>query len=179
MITIPAGRYKIFRLRSVLWQSLKADYMFFLYLSILHNCMNDISIRLALLFSLVHGILLAQENTDDKGFHLVKEKDNIKIFERWIYFPKTDPPVEAREVKGVFFANTTIGQALALVKDETKIKRWQSHVEKFKVYPETDSLWYEYSYHDIPWPVSDQDHFLEYRIEEEIPGAKLFLTFTS
>lgn len=121
----------------------------------------------------------AQGNSNDKGFSLVKEKDNIFIYERWIYFPKSDPPVEAREVKGEFYVKSTIEHGLDLLRDESKIKKWQSHVSKFKVYPQTDSTWFEYSYHDIPWPVSDQDHFLVYEIEDNLPGERLFISFES
>jgi hypothetical protein len=133
---------------------------------------------LAIFFFLINGLLIAQENTNE-GFTLVKERNEISIYERWIYFPKSDPPVEAREVKGVFYIKSTIDKGLALLQNENKIEAWQSHVSKFKVYPQTDSTWYEYSYHDIPWPVSDQDHFLIYEIEENIPGEKLFITFES
>jgi hypothetical protein len=124
-----------------------------------------------------HVFLCAQDNAD-KGFVLVKEKDNIFIHERWIIFPKSSPPIEAREVKGEFFVRAKIHDAVALLKDESRIKEWQSHVEKFKVYPQTDSTWLEYSYHDIPWPVSDQDHFLEYKIEKE-DSDEVFITFES
>jgi hypothetical protein len=120
-----------------------------------------------------------QSSADEKGFTRVKEKDDISIYERWITFPKSSPPVEAREVKSVFYANATIAEGYALLRDETKIQKWQSHVSKFKVYPQTDTTWYEYSYHDIPWPVSDQDHFLIYEIEEHIPRQRMFITFES
>ncbi len=116
---------------------------------------------------------------DDTGFEIVKTSGDIAIHERWITFPKSNPPVRAREVKGVFYAKATIAQGLDLLRNEEKIQQWQSHVSKFKVYPQTDSTWYEYSYHDIPWPVSDQDHFLIYRIEQDIPGKRLFVTFES
>ena len=57
-----------------------------------------------------------------------------------------------------------------LLQDEEKIQQWQSHVSELKVYLERDTMnWMEYSYHDIPWPVSDQDHYLKYTIEEFIP----------
>jgi hypothetical protein len=135
------------------------------------------TVFVTLLLLLNSGTLYGQDKPEDKGFTLVKEKDNIAVYERWIFFPKSDPPVEAREVMGVFSVRTTIPEAVALVKNESKIKAWQSHVDKFKVYPQTDSTWYEYSYHDIPWPVSDQDHFLIYTIKESIPGQRLFLTF--
>lgn len=116
---------------------------------------------------------------DDVGFEVVKTSGDISIFERWITFPKSEPPVRAREVKGVFYAKATIKEGLELLQNEEKIQQWQSHVSKFKVYPQTDSTWFEYSYHDIPWPVSDQDHFLIYKIEHHIPGKRLFVSFES
>jgi hypothetical protein len=119
------------------------------------------------------------DSPENKGFELIKEKDNISIYERWVTFPKSKPAVTAREVKSIFYANTTVEKAFALLKNEATIKQWQSHVSKFKIYPQTDTTWFEYSYHDIPWPVSDQDHFLVYEIDENIPGEKIFITFES
>jgi hypothetical protein len=112
------------------------------------------------------------------GFELVKDKDDIFIYERWVKYPKSDPAIDAREVKGVFFVKSTFDEALGLVQNDKKIKEWQSHVSKFKVYPLNDTAWYEYSYHDIPWPVSDQDHFLIYKVEKKTMDS-LFVTFES
>jgi hypothetical protein len=123
-------------------------------------------------------ILGAQDKEDGNGFDLVKQRDHVSIYERWIQFPKSNPPIKAREVKGVFHAKTSPEEALALIQNENKIKQWQSHVSKFKVYPQTDTTWYEYSYHDIPWPVSDQDHFLVYEIEKRSADS-IFVTFES
>ena len=122
--------------------------------------------------------ILAQVPDDNEGFSLVKEKDNISIYERWRHFPKTNPPVEAREVKGVFYAKTNFKEAVALLKNEKLIYQWQSHVSKFKVYPQTDTTWFEYSYHDIPWPVADQDHFLIYEIQHQSKDL-VYVTFES
>jgi hypothetical protein len=123
-----------------------------------------------------HAIVFAQTGTQD-GFELVRKEDNIFVYERWITFPKSNPAISAREVKSEFYINGNIEEALALMKDESQIKRWQKHVSEFKVYPATDSLWYEYSYHDIPWPVSDQDHFLQYKIEDPENADGVFITF--
>lgn len=130
------------------------------------------------LSSLISCPVLAQVPDDNDGFSLVKEKDNISIYERWRFFPKTNPPVEAREVKGVFYAKTDFKEAVALLKNEKLIYEWQSHVSKFKVYPQTDTTWFEYSYHDIPWPVSDQDHFLIYEIKYQTQDT-VYVTFES
>jgi len=116
---------------------------------------------------------------DNDGFSLVREEDSIRIYERWIIFPNSDPPQDAREVKGEFTVKSTMLKALQLLKNESKIMEWQKHVTEFKVHPlPVDTAWREYSYHDIPWPVSDQDHFLIYRIQKK-EKDKIFVTFES
>jgi hypothetical protein len=139
------------------------------------QCVNQILLFLVLINRINIG--LAQESTND-GFVLVKEDYNISIYERWITFPKSTPPIKAREVKGEFYIHSTIAEAFALIKDESRIKLWQKHVSEFNVYLTDDSTtWQEYSYHDVPWPVSDQDHFLQYRIHKGSTPDKLFITF--
>lgn len=127
---------------------------------------------------LICGSLWAQISEIEK-FDLVKEDSPVFIFERWITFPGKVPAVKAREVKSEFLINASMYEILDIIKDESKIKLWQTHVNGFKVYPQSDSVWLEYSYHDIPWPVSDQDHFLKYNQFEKIPGKELFIEFQS
>jgi hypothetical protein len=113
-------------------------------------------------------------------FDLVKEDSPIFVYERWITFPGKVPAVKAREVKGEFLINTSMYKLVSILKDESKIKIWQKHVSDFKVHPQRDTTyWLEYSYHDIPWPVSDQDHFLRYDLVEKIPGKEIFIKFES
>ncbi len=117
---------------------------------------------------------------DNDGFVLVKKDGTTAIYERWITFPNSDPPIEAREVKGEFYFYNNMFAGLNLVQDQNKVQLWQKHVSEFKVYPQPDTMtWLEYSYHDIPWPVSDQDHLLKYTIVEVIPGKSVFLAFES
>lgn len=122
----------------------------------------------------------SSQDYKDVKFDLVKEEAPIFIYERWITFPGKVPAVKAREVKSEFLVNASMYKILSILKDESKIKIWQKHVSDFKVYPQRDTtFWLEYSYHDIPWPVSDQDHFLRYDLEETIPGKELFIKFES
>ena len=122
----------------------------------------------------------SSQDHENVKFDLVKEEAPIFIYERWITFPGKVPSVKAREVKSEFLVTASIYKILSILKDESKIKIWQKHVSDFKVYPQRDTaFWLEYSYHDIPWPVSDQDHFLRYDLVEKIPGKELFLKFES
>ncbi|HEX6227492.1 MAG TPA: hypothetical protein VFZ52_23910 [Chryseolinea sp.] len=124
--------------------------------------------------------LVASHGQDKEGFVVVKKAGTTTISERWITLPNSDPPIKAREVKGEFYFRNTMFAGLNLLQDEKKIFQWQNHVSEFKVYPELDTTnWMEYSYHDIPWPVSDQDHLLKYTINEFIPNKSLFITFES
>src|SRR5688500_9066219 len=120
-------------------------------------------------------LIFAQTVTHDR-FELVRNEDSIHVYERWVTFPGSDPPTTAREVKSEFFVRGNMNDALSLLTDESRIGVWQKHVSEFKVYPHSDSIWYEYSYHDIPWPVSDQDHFLEYRMQNPREDG-IFITF--
>lgn len=130
-----------------------------------------------ILFTARHA---SSQDYEHVKFDLVKEEAPIFIYERWITFPGKVPAVKAREVKSEFLINASIYNILSILKDESKIKIWQKHVSDFKVHPQRDtSYWLEYSYHDIPWPVSDQDHFLRYDLVEKNPGKELFITFKS
>jgi hypothetical protein len=133
---------------------------------------------LLIIFCCVSQKVVAQN--PEVEFVLVKKDSPIFVHERWITFPGKVPAVKAREVKGEFLIKTSIYTLLNLLKDEANIQVWQKHVSDFKVYPQTDTTWWlEYSYHDIPWPVSDQDHFLKYVLTEQVPDRQLFITFES
>lgn len=135
-------------------------------------------LKFLILFCCVSLKVAAQD--PEVEFVLVKEDSPIYVHERWITFPGKVPAVKAREVKGEFLIRSSMYTILDLLKDESKIKIWQKHVSDFKVHLQPDTTWWlEYSYHDIPWPVSDQDHFLKYVLTEQIPDKQLFITFES
>jgi hypothetical protein len=141
--------------------------------------MKNNLLLLLLAFTLVAGSNKNVQGQGKDGFVLLKKENRICIYERWVTFPKSKPAIKAREVKGEFVVNSSIYEALALVKNERKIKIWQTHVSEFKVFLQADTTWwYEYSYHDIPWPVSDQDHFLIYKLSV-LPDNNLLVTFES
>ena len=140
--------------------------------------MKKTSVILSLLFIIsLTSISVAQ---DKEGFELIKKEDQISIFERWINYPNANSTTQAREVKGEFTIATNVYAALKLIRNEEKIQIWQTHVSEFKVYLQPDTMvWYEYSYHDIPWPVTDQDHYLKYKLNVIKPNEQLFVTFES
>jgi len=140
--------------------------------------MKKTNVTLSILFAIsLTSFGVAQ---DKEGFELIKKEDQISIYERWVNYPNANSTTQAREVKGEFTIATNVYAALALIKNEKKIQEWQSHVSEFKVYLQPDTMmWYEYSYHDIPWPVSDQDHYLKYKMSVIKPHEQLFITFES
>ena len=126
---------------------------------------------------LIQQLSSAQSNDPD-DFLLVKRSGDITLYERWIDIPGEEEK-RAREVKGVFYYNSSIYAGLRLLQNQAKAMKWQDHVSEFKLYPQRDTThWYEYSYHDIPWPVSDQDHFMEYRISS-CDSQRMVISFKS
>jgi hypothetical protein len=117
---------------------------------------------------------------DDEGFVVVKKEPPFEVHERWVEFPGKTPPVTSRELKSEFTVRAKIYQIVAFLKDETHISEWQSHVSMYKIYHKKDTnSWDEYSRHDVPWPVSDQDSFLEYKLTEVKTGEEVLITFKS
>lgn len=117
---------------------------------------------------------------DPEGFVLVKSDPPFEVYERWVDFPGKKPVVTSRELKSEATIRTTIYEVLAVLRDETLVKEWQSHVSEYKIYRKQDtSSWNVYSRHDVPWPVDDQDSYMEYNVTEIQPGQELFINFKS
>lgn len=129
------------------------------------------------------GLMFAQQllcaQADDGGdFQLVKRSGDISLYERWIALPGEEGQ-QAREVKSVFYYKNSIAAGLRLLRDENKRMMWQDHVSEHKSYTQSDTThWFEYTYHDVPWPVSDQDHFMEYRLTS-CSAHELLISFKS
>lgn len=117
---------------------------------------------------------------DAEGFVLVKSEPPIEVLERWVEFPDRKPAVTSRELKTEFTVNAPIHKVINVIKDESQVKEWHAHIRDYKIYPKTDStIWEEYTCHDIPWPMDDQDTFLEYKLNEIIPGLEYNVVFKS
>jgi len=129
------------------------------------------------------GLMLTQlalraQSGEEGEFLLIKRSGEISLYERWIDLPGEEDK-QAREVKSVFYYNSSMQAGLRLLQDQNKGMKWQDHVSEFRLFPQGDTtLWYEYSYHDIPWPVSDQDHFMEYRIAS-CDAKQMLISFKS
>jgi hypothetical protein len=120
------------------------------------------------------------QKQDAEGFVSVFSDPSISIYERWIEFPGKKPAVISREFKSEFTINASIHKIINLIRNEAQVKLWQQHLRSYKIYAKKDStVWDEYSCHDIPWPLSDQDSFLEYKLTEVIPGVEYLVYFRS
>lgn len=120
------------------------------------------------------------QTADKEGFVLVRNEPPIEMHERWVPFPGKTPEIISRELKTKFVVHTSIQKVLNIIRDESVIQTWQPHVSQFRIFLRTDStVWDEYSRHDLPWPVSDQDSFMEYHLTELNPGVEYLVMFKS
>ena len=131
-----------------------------------------------LLFFLV--VSLPAVCQDKEGFVAVKNEPPIIVSERWVEFPNKKPAVTSRELKSEFVVNTSIYKLIHIIKDESLVNQWQEHLSSYKIYKKADTTcWDEYSRRDIPWPLDDQDSFMEYKLTEIIPGKEYLIAFKS
>lgn len=131
-------------------------------------------------FPLLFICTLTFGQDNNEGFVLVKKADAVEVHERWIEFPGKQPAIKSRELKSQVTINASMYELLALLKDESQIYAWQTNVSKYKIYLKEDTAsWHEYSRYKIPWPLDDQDSFMEYNVSEVRPGQELHINFQS
>jgi hypothetical protein len=106
--------------------------------------------------------LSAQSQSTEDGFEIVRQDEKITLYERWTPFPGTS--VKARQVRGVFEVGTTLTDTYNTIYSEQKIKSWQENIIEYKFIPISDTTWVIYSLTEIPWPLSNQDYLLTYRL---------------
>lgn len=109
------------------------------------------------------GYALESENNsnDTTDFTLVKRSDGIALYERWYAIGANE---EAREVKATFTIRTSPEAALALLKDGSKGQLWNKSTNAYRLLDVRKNTWISYIEYDLPWPVSNQDCVLQYRV---------------
>jgi len=137
--------------------------------------MSGLRLILVDLFLFVSSQLLAQSFTENDGYEVVRQDEKIIMYERWKPYPGTT--TDSRQIKCVFHTNTHINNIYSHIVEESKIRTWQENILEYKIIPKNDSLWIAYSYYWVPWPLSNQDYFLTYSIQEKNEN-RITLSFT-
>lgn len=111
-------------------------------------------------------------NPDTANFVLVKENNGIALYERWY---SVNPSQQQREIKATFRVKSDSYAAAALIKDESKGKKWNKNTESYRIVKHSEDIWFGYIQYDLPWPVSNQDCVLEY--SQNSCGQSLEISF--
>jgi hypothetical protein len=97
------------------------------------------------------------------GFTLVKQADNIFLYERWIDAAESG---KVREIKAVFLVRTDVPSIIKLLKDPARGREWNANAKDYRVLPLPDAnRWISYIQYDIPWPFDDQDCCLAFHFQ--------------
>jgi hypothetical protein len=104
------------------------------------------------------------------GFTLVQKREGIALYERWFPFDST---INAREIKIVFEARSSMGSAINLLRDESSSNKWNPNISKFRVMKEGTNQWISYIRYDLPWPVADHDCVLRYFLDMQSESKSL------
>jgi hypothetical protein len=109
----------------------------------------------------------AWTNSPEEGFKMLKQKNGIDLYYRWMTMPEGN---EVRQMKAVLEINGSTDDVLSLLKDERRALDWIPSAEQFKnLTAVSGPEWASYIQFSIPWPFADQDCIVEYTIKEYTP----------
>ena len=109
----------------------------------------------------IQPIFARQPQSSD--FKLVKQADNIFLYERWI---ESAQGGKVREIKAVFLVRSNVPNLIRLLKDPARGKTWNANAKDYRVMPlPEENRWISYIQYDIPWPFDDQDCCLAFHYQ--------------
>jgi hypothetical protein len=117
-----------------------------------------------------HAVGAGQDVADTTGFALVKNSNGINIYERWYSITGGK---QAREVKAVFTVEGDPAAALALIKDDSRGREWNSRIKSYSVVLDGTGRWICHIEYDFPWPLSNQDCVLQYAEKCSAAGVEI------
>ena len=101
---------------------------------------------------------------DTTDFRLVKNTNGIDIYERW--YPVTGGN-RAREIKAVFVVEAAPSAVMALIRDESRGREWNSRTKTYEVVSMSD-YWICHIEYEFPWPLCNQDCVLQYSAKSSL-----------
>jgi uncharacterized protein YndB with AHSA1/START domain len=131
-------------------------------------------IRIFLLL-LVSCYAYSQTPSSKEDYEIVRQDERIFLYERWADFPGTS--TKARGIKVVFSVAATPDKMMSMVTEEAKLKEWQKNLTEFKRHPKNDTAWHVYTWYKMPWPLTDQDYYANYKVTERTPN-RIVITFS-
>lgn len=99
---------------------------------------------------------------NSNNFELVKSKNNISIYSRWIEVDKTR---KVRQLKVDYMINSSISKIISVLQDDKHTTQWMKGSKTFYQLKSVDqNQWFSYVQFAIPWPFDNQDCVIKYEI---------------
>jgi len=99
--------------------------------------------------------------SDTADFVHVKSSGDINLYERWYHLNDFQ---KAREIKATLMVRTEPHVAAALIRDESRGRKWNLNVKTYRIVSGDESSWVCYMEYNLPWPVNNQDCVLQYTL---------------
>lgn len=127
------------------------------------HCMKLLMNLIIMSAVLMQPLPLFANRPPASDFKLVKQAENIFLYERWIDAPDNG---KVREIKAIFLVRTDVASIIRLLKDPARGKEWNANAKDYRVMPlPEENRWISYIQYDIPWPFDDQDCCLAFHYQ--------------
>jgi hypothetical protein len=128
---------------------------------------NQIMMSLLVLVAFLALGLSAFSASPEAGFKMLKQKNGVDLYYRWMTMPEGN---EVRQMKAVLEVNGTPEDIVSLLKDENRALDWLPSAEQFRnLTPVNGPEWASYIQFATPWPFADQDCILRYEVKSCTP----------
>jgi hypothetical protein len=134
------------------------------------SAINIVRITYIIMFSfLFSGFINAQSGND---WQLKKNENGIVIYTRYV------PGSSFKEIKAVTTFNSSLSAIVALIKDAPSHPLWVYNCKQTKMLKMlSDTEFYYYSETSVPWPMSNRDGVVSFKISQD-PKTKVVMLVT-
>lgn len=97
----------------------------------------------------------AQSPHNQDDWKLVREREGIKIYVRWV---DVDGTKKVRQMRGEMTTNASTDDMLYMLRDDQEGTKWVNRTVEFYHFDrENEATWHTFSELGIPWPFSNRD----------------------
>lgn len=105
-----------------------------------------------------------RESPAENPFRLILSKENVTLHEREII---NEEGKDARELKAVFAAKSSLNSLVSMLKDQGKGAEWNPGACVYTIIQRGEENWITHIEYDLPWPFNNHDAVVQNVLRQE------------
>ena len=116
--------------------------------------------RVFIVLTILSTLPFYAQAADNQAYTFIGKEDNISLYQRWVISENNQ---KVRELKAFFYIQSDFQSIEQVLKNQSLGKQWNTHASIYKIDKTgMHNEWLNYIRYDLPWPLNDQDCYLQY-----------------